>query len=159
MSGQQPCGSGFLNSGCASESPGGGCKTHDPEILIQQVQVGGWTSVCLKSYLMTLRVTIMENHGLRGRRRNLPSLRGYGSPWGQFVTLMAPRGLSGFRLWPSGRVNAHSVPPSQEGEVEPSFFQVKSWNLACARPRDSPDPQAPIHTGSPHPGNLCILSS
>lgn len=28
--------------------------------------------------------------------------------------------------------------------MELSSFQTKSWNITCARPRDSPDPHTPI---------------
>lgn len=41
------------------------------------------------------------------------------------MALMAPRCFSGFRLWPSGRGSAHSVPPRLEGKVEGSMCQAK----------------------------------
>lgn len=65
-------------------------------------------------------------------------------PLGPSCDLMALKVSQGLDHGPLEGSASTRCPPSQKGEVDPSSFQTKSWNIACARPRDSPDSQTSI---------------
>ena len=84
---------------------------------------------------------MIENHGLRGRRRNLPSLRGYGDFPGGPVAKNLPCNAGGSGSIPGGGTKIpHAVEPVHSGTAKCNFEAlVLQLESLCVARRDQHD--------------------